>query len=120
MAREPGKVRDAVYGDPRYLPWRRAVLKRDRYRCTICGVDVSGKGAARTHHVRPIKAGGDPFDVANGQTLCIEHHEQAHRERAAGGGGANKAAFVIKGCTEDGTPRQPPADPAAWKKQRFG
>lgn len=101
------KRRDPIYGDPRYYRWRALVLKRDGYRCTVCGADVRGRGKARAHHVTPLKAGGAPFDPANGVTLCNEHHEQAHRERARGGGGPNDARFVVRGCDADGWPLDP-------------
>lgn len=101
------KRRDPIYTDPRYYRWRAAVLKRDGYRCQVCGCDVSGKGKARAHHRTPIKAGGSPFDVSNGVTLCNEHHEQAHRDRSAGGAAGTPGLMVVRGCDADGWPLDP-------------
>jgi HNH endonuclease len=56
--------------------FRNQVLGRDGYRCTrVLG---SGLRCSRTddlfaHHLKPLAAGGTD-DLANGVTLCREHH----------------------------------------------
>ena len=54
----------------RWLAVRRAVLDRDGWRCTSCGAP----GALECDHVRPLRRGGDPYDMANLQTLCRACH----------------------------------------------
>ncbi len=54
--------------------WRRlrlAVLLRDGRECQRCGKLL---GYAEVDHIKPVKQGGKPFDLANLQTLCLEHH----------------------------------------------
>jgi len=66
---------------PRLIP-RRAqrvrlqVLSRDRYRCRSCG----RAGRLEVDHVRPLRAGGEPYDMGNLQSLCRHHHVEKTRE----------------------------------------
>jgi 5-methylcytosine-specific restriction endonuclease McrA len=53
--------------------WADAVKARDGYRCVICG---SAEGVA-AHHIRPRSEGG-PHTLANGETRCRRHHQEAH------------------------------------------
>jgi len=56
------------------LAWaaiRKAVLLRDGYRCAVCGRLCDQ--LAQVDHVRPLHDGGTD-DLANLQTLCVEHH----------------------------------------------
>ena len=76
--------------DPFYLTnqWRALrlfVLRRDGYRCIICGVGVTGVGQARVDHIRAIKDGGAALDPVNLRTLCVRCDAQAHREKGHGG-----------------------------------
>ena len=54
----------------RWARVRRAVLRRDRYRCRSCG----RAGRLEVDHIRPLRAGGDPWDPGNLQTLCRSCH----------------------------------------------
>ena len=52
--------------------WRTAILSRDPY-CVAClrsGLIVTSVIA---DHIQPIRAGGAPHDLANGQGLCLRH-----------------------------------------------
>ena len=54
----------------RWARTRRAVLDRDGWWCRRCG----RAGRMEVDHVRPLRAGGDPWDLANLQTLCRGCH----------------------------------------------
>ena len=53
----------------RWAAVRRAVLARDGWRCR-CG----RAGRMEVDHVQPLRAGGDPYDLGNLQTLCRSCH----------------------------------------------
>jgi 5-methylcytosine-specific restriction endonuclease McrA len=73
--------------DPFYTskPWRRlrlVVLKRDHFRCVVCGSDVSALGAARIDHILPRSSHPElELSPRNLRTLCVFHDGQAHIER---------------------------------------
>jgi 5-methylcytosine-specific restriction protein A len=50
---------------------RKAVLLRDGYRCAVCGRLCDR--LAQVDHIVPRHDGGTD-DLANLQTLCVEHH----------------------------------------------
>ena len=54
----------------RWARVRRAVFKRDGYRCRRCG----RAGRLECDHVQPLDRGGDPWDMANLQSLCRSCH----------------------------------------------
>ena len=62
--------RRRVYGSKRWSRLRRMVLERAGRRCQRCG----GVGRLEVHHVRPLAAGGDPFDADNLSALCRRCH----------------------------------------------
>ena len=61
-----------------YVEWRNAVLKRDDYRCKICGK----RGRLQAHHIIYWRDTVDSkwlrYDVENGITLCTTCHLEAH------------------------------------------
>ena len=57
---------------------RRAVFARDRYRCRTCG----GAGRLECDHIRPLWKGGDPWKLANLQSLCRGCHIEKTRAEA--------------------------------------
>ena len=62
----------ADYNSPQYIKWRKAVFRRDGYRCRMCGQSLGGINA---HHIH--KWADYPrlrFVVKNGITLCKNHH----------------------------------------------
>jgi 5-methylcytosine-specific restriction endonuclease McrA len=68
------------YCDRRHRKWRQAVLTRDAWACQHCGrIDQ----ANHADHIVPVAAGGDRYDVANGQCLCLRcHSRKTSRENA--------------------------------------
>ena len=54
----------------RWARVRRAVLDRDGWRCRRC----RRVGRMEVDHVVPLDRGGDPWDMANLQTLCRGCH----------------------------------------------
>lgn len=56
---------------------RRAALKRAKWRCEDCG----RAGAMEVHHLQPLRAGGDPYDLAGLIVLCRPCHLDTHRTR---------------------------------------
>ena len=50
--------------------WAAAVKERDGWRCRKCGK----AGRLEADHVTPLDRGGAPFDLANGQALCVRCH----------------------------------------------
>ena len=91
------------------LAWKRlrlATRRRDRFKCVVCGADVSASGAARSDHIISVDERPDLALVAsNIRTLCVEHDNQAHREK--GHGKARDARFVIRGSDASGMPLDP-------------
>jgi hypothetical protein len=78
------KVRKGVYRyDPDYVNdvklWdfpsktKEAILKRDNYKCVVCGRGVKDGVELVVDHIRPKDKGGTNT-VENGQTLCMEHN----------------------------------------------
>ena len=63
-----------VYRSPRWELVRRAVLLRDKYRCTACSLP----GRLEVHHVLPLDAGGAEYDLDNLQALCGGCHVAKH------------------------------------------
>jgi 5-methylcytosine-specific restriction protein A len=94
------------YFTPEWRALRGAVLRRDRYRCVVCGADVSGKGQARVDHIRRIQDGGARLDPANMRTLCILHDNQSHREKGTGSPKRDER-FTLPGCDSSGFPLDP-------------
>lgn len=82
VARPAPKTADKAYTTPEHRAWSRAVIARAKRRC-------QGAGCARTgvrlfaDHIREIRDGGAPLDLANGQALCGScHGRKTAAERA--------------------------------------
>jgi 5-methylcytosine-specific restriction endonuclease McrA len=95
---------DPIYHSPQWPRVRKYVLRRDGYRCVICGADVSASGAARVDHIRRVTDGGAPFDPDNLRTLCVTHDQQSHREK---GTGSKIREERFGGCDVTGMPLDP-------------
>ena len=50
---------------------RSTILKRDNYKCVKCGLKPNYFGDLIADHIEPIALGGDEWDEANIQSLCI-------------------------------------------------
>jgi len=57
---------------------RKDVLKRDRYRCSICKQRFRKK-QLDVDHIIPVQMGGQLFDKDNLRTLCKECHKAKSR-----------------------------------------
>ena len=55
-----------------------AVLRRDEGLCRDCLGRGVVKAADEVHHVKPIRSGGDPWDVSNLRSLCRNCHQNHH------------------------------------------
>jgi len=73
LRRTPGAA--AVYRDPRWAVARLAAKRRDGWKCVQCGA----RGRLEVDHVRGLRDGGEPFDLANLQTLCPACHSRKTR-----------------------------------------
>ena len=63
----------------KYLKWRFAVLKRDKFTCAVCG---KVGGHLEAHHIKTFsKHIKERFSVSNGITLCTKCHKQVHRSK---------------------------------------
>lgn len=59
----------------KYQQWRKAVLKRDDFKCVEC----NGKEKLNSHHIEPIRINMEKFyDVDNGITLCEKCHSKTY------------------------------------------
>ena len=65
-----------------YVRWADDVRRRDHYTCAICG----RKGVAvNSHHLNAWASHPDErYDVNNGVTLCVFHHEDFHEKYGKG------------------------------------
>lgn len=50
------------------------MLTRDAWTCRECQRVCSDHREAQADHIVPIRKGGERYDLANGQTLCIRCH----------------------------------------------
>lgn len=88
--------------------FRRAIIKRDNYKCLECGFQRvfesehprAGQGWElegdfEVHHIVPIHCGGKEFDPENCRTLCPECHIEEHRYRKLEGTGIKQTKLEI-------------------------
>lgn len=76
----PPKQRADHYATPEHLAWRRAIIARAGGMCERCG---RANVRLFADHVRELRDGGDPLDLANGQALCGRcHTEKTNTARA--------------------------------------
>ena len=92
-----------IYSSREWRLVRQIVLERDGYRCTVCGILVSGRGEARVDHIRRVSDGGTLFDPNNLRTLCALHDNEAHREKGSGSA-VRQERFELIGCDVSGIP----------------
>lgn len=50
-----------------------AILKRDNYRCVVCGKGILDGVELQIDHIKPKDLGGEAI-LENGQTLCAQHN----------------------------------------------
>jgi len=51
------------------------IMKRDNYRCVICGRGLADGVELQVDHIKPKDKGGKA-EIENGQTLCAQHNFQ--------------------------------------------
>ena len=68
------------YCDRAHRAWRQAVLTRDAWQCRSCGRVCSDHREAHADHIVPVSQGGERYDVANGQCLCVRCHGRKTRD----------------------------------------
>jgi 5-methylcytosine-specific restriction endonuclease McrA len=96
------------YYSKRWRFVRSLVLRRDRYRCVKCGIDVSGSGQARVDHIKPLKTHPHlAFDMANLRSLCPACDNQSHSEKGHGKGSQHQRIERTKGFDRNGEPLDP-------------
>ena len=61
LLKDGGMHDSPIYRTKRWREMRRQALARDGHRCRSCG----SAGRLEVHHVRPIRDGGEPFEIAN-------------------------------------------------------
>jgi len=67
---------------PAWRSLRLVALRRDGYRCVICGTSVAGKGMARVDHILPRSTHPHlALVLSNCRTLCTRCDNQSHGEK---------------------------------------
>ena len=93
------------YQQPAWRKLRLIALRRDHFRCVVCGIDVSGSGKARVDHIKPRKTHPHlAFTLSNLRTLCPAHDAQSHLEKLTGST-QRIERFTLRGCDANGWPR---------------
>lgn len=59
---------------------KEVIMKRDNYRCVICGRGPKEGWALQVDHIKPKDLGGKA-EVENGETLCSQHNFQKKNYR---------------------------------------
>ena len=54
---------------------KEAIMKRDNYRCVVCGRGVAEGVELQVDHIKPKDQGGKA-EIYNGETLCAQHNFQ--------------------------------------------
>lgn len=84
LGKKDSVIKARIRSGKRYLLWVKNVLKRDNYKCVLCG----SRKEKQVHHLTPfsviyqeVKMTGFKnidwfYDLGNGQTLCKGCHEQ--------------------------------------------
>ena len=108
------KRADPFYRSSEWRHLRAAIVRRDGFKCVVCGADVSASGAATVDHIKPrLTHPHLSLDPANLRTLCGSRAKggngcdnQSHREKATGAPTRDER-FVIRGVDPAGWPIDP-------------
>jgi 5-methylcytosine-specific restriction enzyme A len=96
---------NGFYDTPEWKALRLAILKRDHFRCVICGISVSRPGQAHCDHIQAISTHPHlALQPSNLRTLCVSCHNRSHRERGKGHGAPRDDRPMLIGCGVDGWP----------------
>lgn len=70
------------YKHKKHKEWREKVLRRDKYLCQKCLRYGKRTTATHAHHIKPIDEYPElKYDVDNGESLCLAHHNKEHPEK---------------------------------------
>ncbi len=69
---------------------KRAILRRDGYKCVVCGATKASGAELQVDHIKPKDKGGKAT-IANGQTLCGTHN---YRKKNYGQTETGKKMFI--------------------------
>jgi 5-methylcytosine-specific restriction endonuclease McrA len=94
---------------PAWRALRLVALRRDGYRCVICGGDVSAPGRARIDHIVPTRVRPDlRLTLSNTRSLCARCDNQSHREKGGTPTRARTGERVERmGADRNGMPMDP-------------
>ncbi len=70
QARDQANPHRSIYKTRQWQSVRKVVLDRDGHQCVDCG----SNRALEVDHVTPLKIGGQPYDVDNLVTYCLDCH----------------------------------------------
>ncbi|WP_088956364.1 HNH endonuclease signature motif containing protein [Variovorax sp. HW608] len=104
-------------GDPFYqsAAWkalRLKALRRDRWRCVLCGASVAARGMSRVDHIQSRKARPDlAMVLSNLRTLCPACDNRRHASDKA-----RAADAQLRGADANGWPTSPAH---SWNRTRF-
>jgi 5-methylcytosine-specific restriction endonuclease McrA len=61
----------------KYIDWRFAVIKRDKYTCQICGDKRSSGKKFCVDHIKPFSKYPElRYEISNGRVLCVDCHRK--------------------------------------------
>lgn len=92
---------DPYYKTKHWRELRAARLAKDRGVCVVPGC---GKKATTVDHIVRRRDGGKDT-IANTRSLCTEHDRSV--KELPSGRRRNGGKLIVKGCFEDGSPRDP-------------
>ena len=73
--KEKRKMDQKIRSSWQYYIWRSAVLRKDGYKCVLCGDDR--KSVLEVDHIKPFSLFPElRFAIDNGRTLCINCHKK--------------------------------------------
>jgi len=73
---------DPFYATAEWRDLRRQALKRDRYRCVLCGADLRKLGSSRVDHIESRRRRPDlALVLANVRSLCAPCDNRQSREK---------------------------------------
>jgi hypothetical protein len=92
IAKPPPKTAAPIYQTPEYERWRAEVIRRAGGRCQdpTCTARHWPGQRLFADHIKELRDGGAPFDVANGMARCGSSHTRktvAERAKRMRGGG---------------------------------
>jgi 5-methylcytosine-specific restriction endonuclease McrA len=90
------------YDSPAWRTVRMQALRRDGFRCTICGCSIARPGKARVDHIKPLRTHPHlGLILDNLRSLCVAD-DNRNRERSG-----SPRTERIGGCGRDGRPYDP-------------